>query len=334
MREGKAVAVGAVDSPKTPDFFACVLLNAVGLLLRRGLEGGYCTVDEELSTLRGRVQLGVSYRKMLLQQGKALCTFDELGHDTLNNRIIKSTLEKLLRISELDRDIRWSVSELVGRFRDVESIRLTRSHFQQVIVHRNNSYYDLALKVCELIHAQLLPLGGTGRFRFIDVVDDETRMSTIFEEFVRVFYQTEAKGLLSARREDIHWATANLDDIHARYLPKMQTDVTLRSRAETVIVDAKFYKSVFASFQDTEKIRSPHLYQMFSYLTNISAAQPDPIASGLLIYPSSSESVTLDYELCEHKIRVATVDLHVEWQEIELRLLELIRQEREVGLAA
>ena len=115
-----------------------------------------------------------------------------------------------------------------------------------------------------------------------------------------------------------------MDDVHAAYLPKMQTDVTLRSQDRTIIVDAKFYKSVFASFQGSEKIRSGHLYQMFSYLMNCNASNFGPRPEGLLLYPSSSELLTLDYELCGHKIRIATVDLHVVWHEIEQRLRQLV----------
>jgi 5-methylcytosine-specific restriction enzyme subunit McrC len=93
-------------------------------------------------------------------------------------------------------------------------------------VHRNNSYYTLVLKLCELIHGQLLPLEHGSRFLFANVIDDETRTSAVFEEFVRVFYQTELREFESAKREDIQWDAA-MDDLHASYLPKMQTGVTL-----------------------------------------------------------------------------------------------------------
>jgi 5-methylcytosine-specific restriction enzyme subunit McrC len=324
MREGKALVVGAGDGPNAAEFFARVLLNGTRLLLRRGLERGYRATDDELSTLRGRVLLGPSYRKMLLQQGKAVCSYDELGHDTLNNQIVKATLECLCKVTELDRELRFSIFDFLSRFEDVASIRLAKSDFQKITVHRNNSYYDLVLKLCELIHGQLFPIEHGSRFRFANVIDNETRMSAVFEEFVRVFYQTELREFDSVKREDIRWDAVAMDDLHASYLPKMQTDVTLRSKDRTIIVDAKFYKSVFSAFRGSEKIYAANLYQMFSYLRNSGAANFWPRPEGLLLYPSSSESVTLDYELGGHGVRIATVDLHVEWRKIEERLRQLV----------
>jgi 5-methylcytosine-specific restriction enzyme subunit McrC len=115
-----------------------------------------------------------------------------------------------------------------------------------------------------------------------------------------------------------------MDDLHASHLPKIQTDATIRSSSRTIIVDAKFYTSVFSTFRGSEKVRAAHLYQMFSYLKNCRTSNSEPRPEGMLLYPSSSESVMLDYELGGHKIRIATVDLHVEWQKIEERLRGLV----------
>ncbi len=259
---------------------------------------------------------------MLLQQGKAVCEYDELSHDTLNNQIVKATLNSLVKVSSLDGNLRSRITELLRWFSEVSSIQLKLSHFGQVNVHRNNSYYRLTLKLCELIYSLLMPTEGAGKFFLTDVVHDETRMSTVFEEFIREFYRTEAKAFRSVRREDIHWATPLLDEVHASHLPKMQTDATLRSDEETIIVDAKFYQSVFANFRDAEKVRSPHLYQMFAYLSNAERAGDRP--RGVLIYPSAKEAVTLDYELKGRRIKIATVSLNDDWQRIEHRLLGIL----------
>ena len=207
IREGKAITVGTTDSPDAGNFYARVLSNAVALLLRRGLERGYRVYTEDLSALRGRVQLGPSYRRMLLQQGKAVCEYDELSHDTLNNQIVKATLNSLVKVSSLDGNLRSRITKLLKWISEVSSIQLKLSHFGQVNVHRNNSYDRLTLKLCELIYSLLMPTEGAGKFFLTDVVHDETRMSTVFEEFIREFYRTEAKAFRSVRREDIHWAS-------------------------------------------------------------------------------------------------------------------------------
>ena len=67
---------------------------------------------------------------------------------------------------------------------------------------------------------------------------------------------------------------------------------------------------------------------MYSYLRNSVYEPGDPIPEGLLLYPSSSEIVDLDYQLGGHKVRIATVNLNVEWLEIEKRLKSLVDSAR------
>ena len=324
LREGKSLIVGATDSPNAVEFFARVFINGARLLLRRGLEQGYREIEDEVVGLRGRVLVGSSYRRLLIQQGKTICRFDEMGHDTLNNRIIKSTLEILIGVTVLQAETRRVIVSLLPRFADVSPIKLNASVFTQISLNRNNSYYALILKLCELIFGHLLPTGDAGRFTFANPVDDETRMSAVFEEFVRVFCQTELDGYTSAGREDIQWVAGQMDREHARHLPKMQTDVTLRSFSRTLIVDAKFYKDIFVNFRDAEKLRSGHLYQMFAYLKNCDHVANGVVPDGLLIYPSSERSISLGYELGGHKIRLATVDLMMDWPDIDTRLRKLL----------
>ena len=201
-KEGRTLAVGAEDSPNAETLFARVLMNGARLLLRRGLERDYSILEDDITTIRGRVLLGPSFRRMLIEQGKIRCAFDELGHDTLNNRILKATLLRLRQATGVNSEIRRGIADFLARLEDVSLIRLEKSTFSRTTLHRNNAYYDLTIKLCELIHSQLLPTESVGRFRFSDLLNDENRMSTIFEEFVRVFYQTEVKEFERVKRED------------------------------------------------------------------------------------------------------------------------------------
>jgi 5-methylcytosine-specific restriction enzyme subunit McrC len=323
-KEGRTLVVGAESSPNAETLFARVLLNAMQLLLRRGLEKGYSVTQDDIGTVRGRILLFPTFQQLYFKQNKVRCVFDELDHDNPNNRIIKATLFRLCRAPSVDPGVRFAISGVLARLNNVSTIHIDSSAFGRVRLHSNNAYYDLSLKLCELIYRHLLPSETVGRYRFSNLLGDEERMSAIFEEFVRVFYQTEAKDFHSVKREDVLWDADEMDATHRAYLPKMQTDATLRSKERTIIVDAKYYKSIFTSFKGAEKIRTAHLYQMSAYLRNCDLSPSGPVPEGLLLYPSSNEALNLDYRLCGHKIRIATVDLHIGWEKIEQRLHQLI----------
>jgi len=104
----------------------------------------------------------------------------------------------------------------------------------------------------------------------------------------------------------------------------MKTDITLRSGNRTIVADAKFYKEVLKGGRYDPKVQSAHLYQLSTYLAHVREKEPSQDLSGLLIYPSGSQSLRLRYRLLGTPVTVATVDLSAEWPSIHEELIELI----------
>src|SRR5207237_3898447 len=127
----------------------------------------------------------------------------------------------------------------------------------------------------------------TSNFRFVDVLRDERKMAHVFEDFVRNFYRVE-QNHYHISRDRIAWdltAEPSSDDA-ARLLPRMETDVTLRSSTRTLVIEAKYYRETVAQRYGGEALHSHNLYQLFSYLKNLETrVGPDTQAEGMLLYP-------------------------------------------------
>ncbi len=140
-------------------------------------------------------------------------------------------------------------------------IPLTSSLFHRVQLSRNTAQYGLLMRICELVFDALMPdVHGDGS-RFLSILDDEIRMSVLFEEFLRKFYDQELPGY-RAGAEIMSWDVETENTADLAYLPVMRTDITIRSRERLIIVDAKHYKELFAKRLYGEGIRSAHLYQL------------------------------------------------------------------------
>jgi 5-methylcytosine-specific restriction enzyme subunit McrC len=73
------------------------------------------------------------------------------------------------------------------------------------------------------------------------------------------------------------------------------------------------------------KVRSDNLFQLFSYLKNIEAKGGlNSRAEGTLLYPTVDQHIDLAYEIQGHRVRVYTIDLAKNWQEIHSSLLHLL----------
>ncbi len=324
LEEGKLVDVGAVGSTELVDLFAAVLTNGCNHLFRRGLDQGYLEYAEEIAGIRGRVDVAVTARRMLPQHGKAYCQFDELSVDTLPNQILKATIRQLLMVYDLDAGVRKKLLQTYRQLSAVGDVKLTKALFRRVQLHSNNRFYRFLLRVCELVVDSLILDESAGANRFRDFLRDDKKMASLFEAFVLNFLKAERKDL-AIKRERIYWLAESESDPDLTYLPTMETDISVRSSARTLIIDTKYYGDTFQRYYDRKKIHSSNLYQVFAYLKNLEHRNgPDATADGMLLYPVVSEGVRLKYQLGAHRIRICTLDLSKDWKDIRAELLELV----------
>jgi len=306
------------------ELLAKVLAVSFQRLWKRGLDRGYRTIEDDLRSPRGRFDVPRMVARQLEPIGLAACQFDELRHDVLQNQIIATTARRLLMLRELARDVRDEIVGIDRTLADVSMIALRASTFTQLHLQGRLRRYRLPLHICELIHDQLVIDEATGNVEFRDFVEDPKKMPVLFENFVRNFYSREAPDW-SVKRDDIAWTLKPLTANAADYLPKMQTDISLRGHGRTVIVDTKFYAEAFTSRYETEKLRPAHLYQLTAYLRNIaSRGGQDVHASGVLLYPEVKKIPSLQYESEGHRLTATGVDLGKDWRAIHVRLLDIL----------
>lgn len=207
-------------------------------------------------------------KRVLFPRAKAHCHFDELSIDILLNRILKAALWHLSRVATLDADHRNQLLLLHRQFRGVGDIPFRRSAFRHVQIHSNNGFYRFLMNVCALIQQNLmLQEGGSGR-QFRDFRREDAIMSTLFEKFVRKFYAHEQR-VYTVDAPHIQWDFDEGDT--SSFIPRMETDVVLRSPTRAIIIDTKYYQHTLSGQYDRGKFRSTHLYQLFAYLKNAEA---------------------------------------------------------------
>jgi 5-methylcytosine-specific restriction enzyme subunit McrC len=321
----RRVDTGIDVGPDAAEFFALILVRGCQQVFRRGLDRVYHSVDEERAQLRGRIQVLNTERRQSLQRARVWCEYDELTHNALPNQIIKSTLLSLKKHYQLPKSIATDIQKILQTFTflGVTDISIRARDFRRVQLHRNNAFYGFLLHVCELIHAALFPdQRGHGQ-PFASLAEDETRMSRVFERFVRNFLRREQDSF-SVTSEHITWDISEACDPTTDLLPVMHTDVSLRNAQRTIIIDAKYYGQTLQTHFNHETVRSSHLYQLFAYLKNLERNRgPDAVAEGVLVYPKVQKDVDFRMIIQGHLVRAKTLDLMQPWEIIRRDLLSL-----------
>lgn len=329
--DGRGIDVGSDTAPDLPNLLAKVLLSITRRLLRRGLDRGYQGVEQDLEAPRGRFILSETIKKNCLPAGRIVCRYDELSADVPHNRILKATLLTLAKSEKVDASLTPELFTMVRRFSGVADARLSRDLFRTLQLSRNSGHYGLAMKVCELALMQSMPDEVNGRSRFFEVQEDDAKMAVVFEAFARNFYFHEQREF-SVASKMIKWGLEFGSERSANFLPSMITDVFLKSKSKNIILDTKYYPDIFSSKQGwSPKLRSAHLYQILSYLTNAEAsAEPVNSLEGVLLYPFvpgqavAHEDFPLEYVISGHRIRVCAVDLNQPWPNVHMQMLAAI----------
>ena len=155
---------------------------------------------------------------------------------------------------------------------------------------------------------QMKPVTGT---RFQQVLEDEVRMSAVFEDFLRNFYQLH-RTEYRVRAEAPEWYVTDATEDDLAFLPRMITDITLRHPTHNNY-RRKILQRSFSPGPYGKRVQSQHLYQLVTYLQHERIRQKDKGLSGMLIYPQVDRSLRLRYRLLGIPVMVATVDLSQEW---------------------
>lgn len=305
------------------DLMAEILIRGVGSQVKRGLHRDYRRQADELTTVRGRIDVTRTVATRSLVRGRLVCEFDEYELDTLHNRILKCVMVLLIRRGDVSRARKDALRRLLPFLDTVTQIAPTSIRWDQLIFTRSTASYRMLMGTCELVIRGLLPTEESGSNSLLSWVADEA-MSSLYERFLREYYRTHHPEL-SPAASPVEWDLEDGNASGVSQLPAMRTDITLRGRQHKLIIDAKYYGSTFRTGQyGKESIDSANLYQILAYTKNADVRR-DGSASGMLLYARTTADVQpdLDVVIQGNRIGARTLDLNLPWEHLRRQLEEV-----------
>lgn len=312
----KNVATEEFDN--VAELLSAILCRGVSVQIKRGLIRQYISREEALAAPRGKLEIGESIKTQVIRKKQLVCNYDEFSVDAYPNRIIKTTMELLLRGS-ISKARKKEIRKLMIFF-DGISILDIHSINWDIQYDRNNQTYRMLIAVCRFVIKGLLQTTADGSTKIMDYADDQT-MAKLYEKFILGYYQREHPEL-KAYSPQIAW---QVTDGYRTLLPTMQSDIVITNKAakKTLIIDAKYYThnmQMKAPYM-TQTLHSGNLYQIFTYVKNWSAA-PDEVVSGMLLYAGTDDAIqpNNDYQMSGNQISVKTLDMDCDFSKIAAQL--------------
>lgn len=321
LNQGGYENIKAESFDNIHDLMSAILAKGISLQLKQGLYREYILYNQELNTLRGKIDMPGTIRNKMANKMVLTCEYDELSENNYLNQILKSTAMLLIRSSEAKEEHKGSLRNVMLFFSEVEEIDLNLVKWSAIRFQRNNRSYRMLISLCQLIVEGMLHTTEEGEYRLASFID-RNHMERLYERFILEYYIKEYPKL-RVSKSNIDWA---IDDGDRTMLPTMQSDVMISDKTgnNVLIIDAKYYAQTLQSYYDAHTIHSNNLYQIFTYVKNKDAEFKDKAhkVSGMLLYAKTEEDIQPDneYQMSGNSISVKTLDLNQDFGKISEQL--------------
>jgi len=310
INAGEISLLGNEEFENLHELFAHIIITNVQKQIKRGLPRRYVMQSEELSNLRGKIDIQSSVRAMTMIRHRLVCVYDEFTEDTPGNRLIKCAIIYLLRQKDVSSERIHNLSFLYSSLSTIADVRYIRAPQQRA----GGAEYVILINICQFLLDGML-MKTNGGYKMQEWLSDEA-MSSLYERFLLEYFRRHHTRL-NARSTRIEW---DMEDVPTN-MPEMRSDIFLTYGGKSLIIDAKFYKITMSLNYSKKTFHSHNLYQIYTYVKNEDRLS-DGSVSGMLLYAKTDEDITPDSDsvIGGNPISVKTLDLSQSFTGIQSQL--------------
>lgn len=283
------------------EIFINMFICQTSAIVKKGLRSSYNPVEDNLNYYKGKLIVNEHIKKNLIHKEHFYMRYDEFSINRPENKLIKSTLLKLLKESN-NFNNKKKIQQLLLSFENVEVSQNYDNDFSKVIIDKNTKDYAMLMKWCKVFLQNK---------SFTTFSGEEFSKSLLFP-MEKVFESYIAKKVKEKVSTD-NWRVSVQDkgyylfDSPKRFSLKPDIVITKYDK-EKIILDTK-WKYLYNNESRTYGISQGDMYQMYAYAKKYNASQI------YLIYPVNEEMQQVkDIEYCSDdnvSVRIFFVDLYI-----------------------
>lgn len=275
--------------------------------VRKGMPRRYVEQEEDLSALRGGLNVTRQFSRHAVNPSSLACRFDELSEDIALNRIMKAAVAYLSQNTR-SLDNQQRLRELAFVYADVTQTPAASLRWDDVVIDRTNRQWQELLGMAKLFlqNRYQTTTGGPGQGTALLF-----EMNTLFEEYVgrlisRAVVGTECSVSLQGGR-----LFCLTEETNERGRFQTRPDILIRRAGNvTHVIDTK-WKRISSRIDDPKQgVSQADVYQMMAY------AQLYHAPRLTLLYPhhpglGSEEFIHARHRITGHEtiLETASIDL-------------------------
>lgn len=232
----------------------------------RGLPRRYMGHEEDLPSLRGRLDVVRQFTRLAASPQTLACRFDELSPDTALNRIMKAAVARLLRISRAPENQR-RLRELSFAFVDVTDLPVSALRWDDALIDRTNASWQELKRLARLLLGGRFQTTSRGEGHGFALLFE---MHALFEEYVARQLSRALRGsAFSVQRQATgRYCLTELDETGAEGARRFMTTpdiVVRRGREPVLIIDTKWKRLAARVADPNLGVAQGDVYQIMAY---------------------------------------------------------------------
>lgn len=263
--------------------------------VRQGLPQQYKDHEDDLPTLRGRLNVMRQFSTLAVSPQKLACQFDARSPDIALNQVMRATIGKLSRLAQASDNLRI-LHELRLRYADIPEVALGALRWDRIVLDRTSTRWrelvDMAKLILDDRHQQTTAGPTTGYALLFE-------MNVLFEKYVgRLLARALANRTGWNVSAPARGASGNLHCLYHEKAGRFETrpDLIVRQDGKIAcILDTK-WKRIKDADDSKQGVDQADVYQLMAY------GQLYKCDNIVLVYPHHRELQKEPGQLREYSI--------------------------------
>lgn len=251
-----------IDRMNLYEIFINMYLQEVRQLVKHGLKSAYVGVEDNLTVYKGKLMVNEHIKRNMAHQERFYVGYDEYQMNRAENRLVKSTLLKLQKITTSAENAK-AIRQLLTSFELIEPSTNYDKDFSKVVIDRNTRDYEMLMKWSKVFlkNKSFTTFSGTESARALLFPMEKVFEAYVAQNMKKVFGRA---GWNVSAQDKGHYLFNTLNgETHRKFALRPDLVVT-RDDDSVVILDTK-WKNLINDRRANYGISQADMYQMYAY---------------------------------------------------------------------
>lgn len=251
-----------IDRMNLYEIFINMYLQEVRQLVKHGLKSAYVGVEDNLTVYKGKLMVNEHIKHNMDHQERFYVGYDEYQMNRAENRLVKSTLLKLQKITTSAENAK-AIRQLLTSFELIEPSTNYDKDFSKVVIDRNTRDYEMLMKWSKVFlkNKSFTTFSGTESAMALLFPMEKVFEAYVAQNMKKVFGRA---GWNVSAQDKGHYLFNTLNgETHRKFALRPDLVVT-RDDDSVVILDTK-WKNLINDRRANYGISQADMYQMYAY---------------------------------------------------------------------